>query len=331
MTEKKSSEESDVYEKLEKSFKKRGLGRGLDALFEDEEGDYPQLDEDGQVFEVSDSNIDPSTHKGSKYRRLISVAQIYPGAYQPRKKFNDESLEELAQSLQQHGMIQPLLVRPDPHGSDRFEIVAGERRWRAAQIANIHEVPVIIKDLSDKMTLEIGLIENLQREDLNPIDEATALSQLIEEFDYTQEEAGQSIGKSRPYVANMVRLMTLPEKVQGYLREGSLSAGHARALITSENPEILAKEIIDRGLNVREVESFIQETKGQKPSSRSKAKSIEKPTKDLNTLALEKEISDKMGLHVSIDLKKKNKGSVSISFQSLDQLDEIVKCLYRRP
>ncbi|MBL4588538.1 MAG: ParB/RepB/Spo0J family partition protein [Alphaproteobacteria bacterium] len=311
--------DADVYENLEKKFKKRGLGRGLDALFQDEEGEYPQLDEDGKVFEKPESNLDVSPEVAARQRRLIGTAQIHPGVYQPRKKFIDSSLEELAESIKQHGVIQPLLVRPHPHSSDKFEIVAGERRWRAAQIAGIHEVPVIIKDLSDKLTLEIGLIENLQREDLNPIDEASALAQLIEEFEYTQEAAAKSVGKSRSYVANMTRLMKLPAKIQSYLRDGELSAGHARALITSDDPEMLAEEIIKGGLNVREVEGLMSKKKGKKPSSKK-----EKPVKDINTLALENEISDQLGLRVSIDMKNKAAGKVSIEFKSLDQLDEII-------
>lgn len=331
---KKDADSDNVYENLEKNFKKRGLGRGLDALFEDEEGDYPQLDEDGEVFEALDSELKSiaNSDKPQKQRRLIDVAQIYPGVYQPRKKFNDESLEELASSINEHGLIQPLLVRPHPKsedgGAERYEIVAGERRWRAAQIAGVHDVPVIIKDLSDKLTLEIGLIENLQREDLNAIDEASSIVQLIEEFGYTQEEAGQALGKSRSYVANMTRLMKLPKKVQLYLQDGKLSAGHARALITSDEPEVLAEEIIKGGLNVREVESMMNASKGKKGKKSSKATS--KPSKDVNTLALENEVSDQLGLKVSIDMITKAKGKVSIDFTSLDQLDDLVHRLSQR-
>lgn len=321
--------QDDVYEQLEKNFKKRGLGRGLDALFEDDEGEYPQLDKDGTVFEKpeTDLNAEPAIdgNTTTKQRRLINVSQIYPGVYQPRKKFHDESLQELSVSIKQHGLIQPLLVRPHPHSPDRFEIVAGERRWRAAQIAGIHEVPVIIKDLSDELTLEIGIIENLHREDLNPIDEGSSFQQLIEEFSYTQEQVAKAIGKSRSYVANMTRLMKLPDAVKDHLREGRLSAGHARALITSDDPETLADEIVKGGLNVREVEGIMG--KGKKPKKGSKKA---KATKDVNTLALENEVSDLLGLKVSIDMGSKAKGKVTIDFKSLDQLDEVVHRLSLR-
>jgi ParB family chromosome partitioning protein len=321
-------DKKDVYETLEKSFKKRGLGRGLDALFEDEEGDYPQLDKDGKVFDKPETNLAvEDTDAGAPQRRLIDVSQIYPGVYQPRKKFNDGSLEELAKSIKQHGVIQPLLVRPHPHNDDRFEIVAGERRWRAAQIAGVHDIPVIIKELSDKLTLEIGIIENLQREDLNPIDEGSSLQQLIEEFSYTQDDVAKAIGKSRSYVANMTRLMKLPDAVKEHLREGRLSAGHARALITSDDPVTLADEIVKGGLNVREVEGIMSKSKGNK-SKKGSGKS--KSTKDINTLALENEVSDLLGLKVSIDMKTKAGGSTTIEFKSLDQLDELVHRLTQK-
>ncbi len=323
MTKKKSkNEDPDVYEDLEKNFKKRGLGRGLDALFQDDEGDYPQLDESGQPFKRRKTDLDASPDEIRRHRRLIGVAQIQPGVYQPRTTFKDDSLEELARSIKTHGILQPLLVRPHPHNPDSYEIVAGERRWRAAQIAGIHEIPVIIKDLSDKVTLEIGLIENLQREDLNPLDEATALSQLIGEFEYTQEEVGSAIGKSRSYVANMIRLMKLPEKVLGYLRDESLSAGHARALITADDPVALADEIIKGGMNVRDVETFMSQSKGRSSSKKSKSKKA--PAKGVNMLALENEVSDKLGLRVSVDMKDKEAGTVSISFKTWDQLDDVV-------
>lgn len=316
MSSKKDNPESgledseDIYEALEKSFKKRGLGRGLNALFEDEEGVYPQVDEQGQA---------PGTQ-----RKAISISQIEPGPYQPRTVFNADRINELSESMKEHGVLQPLLVRRKPGSEDMYEIVAGERRWRAAQKAGIHEIPVIIRTFSDKETLEIGLIENLQREDLNPIDEARALEQLMEEFSYTQAEAAQSVGKSRPYVANMVRLTTLPEDVQALLIAGKLTAGHGRALVSAKDPVAMAQQIISSGLNVREAEKLTSQT-------RPKSKKSKTPQKDINTIALEKEVSDKLGLNVSIDMKNKQAGKVTISFRDLDQLDEIVHRLTKIP
>ena len=298
-----NSVEKDVYEELEKSFKKRGLGRGLNALFEDEEGVYPQADADGQT-------------PGST-RRMLDISQIEPGAYQPRKVFDEQALSELSDSIKQHGMLQPILVRPKEGATDLYEIVAGERRWRAATKAKLHEIPVIIRDLTDKETLEIGIIENLQREQLNPIDEAQALQDLINLFKYTQEEAAIAIGKSRPYVANMLRLTKLPEKVIAYLKEGSLSVGHARTLVTAPNPEELADQIIQGNLSVRAAEAL--------SGTPAKAKNTKiAKTKDVNTLALEKEVSEKLGLAVSIDMKGERAGTVNIKFKDLDQLDHLL-------
>ncbi len=301
----------DIYEALEKSFKKRGLGRGLNALFEDEEGVYPQIDNEGQT---------PSAQ-----RKAISISQIAPGPYQPRTIFNDERIAELADSMREHGVLQPLLVRANPDSDGMYEIVAGERRWRAAQKAGIHEIPVIIRNFTDKETLEIGLIENLQREDLNPLDEARALEQLMAEFSYTQNEAAQSVGKSRSYVANMVRLTTLPKEVQKFLENGELSAGHARTLVTAKDPLSMAKQIVNSGLSVRDAEKLT--ALGRSTNKKKKATT----QKDINTIALEKEVSDKIGLNVTIDMKSSTAGKVTIAFRDLDQLDEIVHRLTKIP
>ena len=301
----------DIYEALEKSFKKRGLGRGLNALFEDEEGVYPQIDNEGRT---------PAAQ-----RKAISISQIAPGPYQPRTIFNEERIAELADSMREHGVLQPLLVRANPDSEGMYEIVAGERRWRAAQKAGIHEIPVIIRNFTDKETLEIGLIENLQREDLNPLDEARALEQLMEEFSYTQNEAAQSVGKSRSYVANMVRLKTLPKEVQKFIESGELSAGHARTLVTAKDPVSLAKQIVNSGLSVRDAEKL---TSQARPINKRKKASTQK---DINTIALEKEVSDKLGLNVVIDMKSSAAGKVTITFRDLDQLDEVVHRLTKIP
>ena len=307
--------EDDPFKALEKSFKKRGLGRGLDALFEDEEATYPQFS--------------PQEQAAPKQRRMIAISQISPGAYQPRTIFDEDALNELASSMKEHGVLQPLLVRVKntEKGADteEYEIIAGERRWRAAQKAGIHEIPVIIRNFSDKAALEIGLIENLQREDLNPLDEARALQQLMDEFEYTQQEAAESMGKSRPYVANMVRLMTLPVEVRDYIERGELTAGHARTLITADNPLELAREIIAKNQSVRATEAL---SKSKKKSSQAPKKP--KSVKDVNTIALENEVSDALGMVVTIDMTNNKQGALNIAFKNLDQLDELIKKLTLR-
>ena len=232
-------------------------------------------------------------------------------------------------------MLQPILVRPKADGT--FEIVAGERRWRAAQIAQLHEVPVIIRELDDDATLEIALIENLQREDLNPIDEGRALKQLAEEFGYSNEDIADKVGKSRSYVSNMIRLTELSPVVMAMVTNGKLSAGHARALLplAEDQQEEQAKKIIALGLNVRQTEQMISEAQGRDISSRSKGKSAPLSAgadkKDVNTLALEREVSNVLGMSVSIDMKDKQEGAISISFKTLDQLDEVLHRLSHNP
>ncbi|MAM34184.1 MAG: chromosome partitioning protein ParB [Micavibrio sp.] len=303
------AEEEAVYEALERSFKKRGLGRGLNALFEDEEGDYP-------------SGAEAQQESSGPGRKMIDIAKIRPGEFQPRKTFDDAALKELSESVKKHGLLQPILVR---ESEGEFEIVAGERRWRAAQKAGLHEVPIILRDFTDREALEIGLVENLQRVDLNPMDEANALEQLLSDFGYTQEEAAKAVGKSRPYVANMVRLINLPEEVQKFIVAGELTAGHARTLVTADDPVAMAKQIIGSGLSVREAEKL----SGKKSTTPKKSKSP--AAKDINTVALEKEVSDKLGLNVSIDMKDKSAGRVVISFRDLDQLDEVLHRLSIAP
>ena len=291
--------------------KKRGLGRGLNALFEDEEGVYPQADPDG--------------HTPGAERTMVGLDQLEPGTYQPRRNFNDESLKELAESISVHGVLQPLVVRKKPGFDGTFEIIAGERRWRASQIAQLHEVPVIIKELNDEQALEIALIENLQREDLNPIDEARGYKQLVEEFGHTQEKAAAILGKSRSHVANMMRLLMLPSKVLEMLKDGKLTMGHARTLITADDPEALAKIIVEQGLSVRAAEQLAADFAAGKAV---KGKKKAKIAKDVDTVALEEEVSNAIGMKVSIDAKgSKGAGVMKISYKSLDQLDEICRIL----
>ncbi len=292
--------------------KNRGLGRGLNALFEDDEGVYPQVDPDGPI-------------QGRK-RDMMGVDQLEPGLGQPRTNFPESSLSELADSIKQHGVLQPLLVRENADGSGKYEIIAGERRWRAAQKAQLHEVPVIVLSITDAEAFEIALIENLQREDLDPIDEATGYQRLIDDHDYTQEKLAESLGKSRSHIANMTRLLHLPKAVQGHLSEGKISIGHARALITAENADDLVKEIIANNLSVRETEKLVAETQGR-PQKTTKRAAKSEPKKDVDTLALEKDLSDKIGMRVSIDSHDGKTGKLSISFKSLDQLDSLLQKL----
>ena len=295
--------------------KLRGLGRGLNALFEDEEGVYPQADMEG--------------HTPGRKREMVSVSQLQPGKLQPRHVFDDEKIAELAESIKQHGVLQPLLVRRDPHVDDQYEIIGGERRWRASQKAQLHEVPVIVLELDDTQALEIALIENLQREDLNPIDEALGYQKLMEDYGHTQEKLAEALGKSRSHIANMVRLLKLPPGVQEMVADNGLSMGHARALITANDPEGLAKAVLAKGLSVRETEALANEM-SDKPKKAS-AKKSKKTGKDADTLALESEVSNALGMNVSIDSKNGKAGKLTIDFKSLDQLDELLHRLSHFP
>jgi ParB family chromosome partitioning protein len=310
--------------------KRRALGRGLNALFGEDENDKPSPVMD----DVAESN---SVQQNPNGRKLVSVSQLVPGKYQPRHHFNDDSIAELAKSIAQHGLIQPILVRPMEDGSGSYEIVAGERRWRAAQKAQLHEVPIIIRDLDDTTTLEIALIENLQREDLNAVDEARALKQLADQFDYTSEQVAEKIGKSRSYVANMLRLVELCPPVLAMLANGKISAGHARALLTlsADQQEEQAKKIAALGLSVRQTEKMVSELQGRGVKSRVEklGKKVAKAggDKDLNTLALEREVSNVLGMTVTIDMSSQQEGALSISFRTLDQLDEVLHRLSHNP
>lgn len=295
--------------------KKRGLGRGLNALFGDEETGF---DGENHAAEQIPGSL----------RKVIATHNVSPGPYQPRTQFDEQALDELAASIRQHGLLQPILVRPRPDAPGEFEIVAGERRWRAAQLAQLHEVPVIIKPLDDQATLEIALIENLQRQDLTAIEEAQALGRLAWEFGYTQERIAEMLGKSRPHVANTLRLLDLPQEVQDMIASGEITAGHARALITAPDPFALAEAIVAGNLTVRAAEELAREAKhADKKSATKKPVAV----KDVNTAALEQEIASKLGLNVSIDVKAGGKGKITISYKNLDQLDDVVHRLSQQP
>lgn len=312
-----AEEEIDSEENLNP--KDRGLGRGLGALFGDEEEDvYPQFD--------------PAEGAPDSARKTLGTEQLFPCADQPRRYFDEDALKELSDSIVEHGLLQPILVRPDKTRPDMYEIVAGERRWRAAQKAQLHQVPVIIKELDDSDAFQIALIENLQREDLSPIEEAKGYNRLVEDFGQTHEAIGKALGKSRSHIANMIRLLALNDTVQMMLTVGDISTGHARALLGTDNQETLAMVVIRDNLSVRETEELVASEEGREIKHRAAPKKkVGFAEKDADTLALEKEVSDQLGMNVLIDMKNAHKGSMTISFTSLDQLDDVLQRLAQTP
>ena len=294
--------------------RKKGLGRGISALLQDASA----VAESAQK-----SSTEPGgSSDGSTGARLVPIELIAPNPDQPRRTFDKGDLNDLANSISEKGVLQPLLVRPDPDAEGRFRIVAGERRWRAAQMAKTHEVPVIVRDLSDDETLEIAIIENVQRADLNPVEEALGYQQLIDRFGHTQAALAKTIGKSRPYIANALRLLSLPDYVRDLLLDGKITAGHARALVTTEEPAALARRIVEDGLNVRQAEALAKQIVDDK--DRSKPQS---PVKDADTRVLESDLSAAIGAKGAIQHKPGGGGSVTISYKSLDELDGICRLL----
>jgi len=292
---------------MERKPEKRGLGRGLSALM----SDVPATD-------------DTAGEAPPRPDRQLPIDVLVPNIHQPRRNFSEEALNELAASIREKGIIQPLIVRPAKQ-EGLFEIVAGERRWRAAQSAQLHELPVIVREMTDSEVLEIAIIENIQRADLNALEEAEGYRQLMDRFGHTQERIADALGKSRSHVANLLRLLGLPDEVQAHLREGRLSAGHARALITAEDPAMLAREVIDKGLTVRKAEELARA--GAAPRKR-KTPDNAPAEKDADTKALEGDISAALGMTVRIDHRSGGEGGqVSIGYDTLDQLDEICRRL----
>ena len=279
---------------------KRRLGRGLAAL-------------------IGDDTTEEAIVQDARSLRHVPVELLHPNPHNPRKHFAEEDLESLAKSLKDKGLLQPLVVRPRADGS--FEIVAGERRWRASQRAGIHELPVLIRELDDRETLEIALIENIQRSDLNALEEARAYRQLMDQYSYTQQQLADSIGKSRSHIANTMRLLSLPEAIQHQIENGKLTAGHARSLVASEYPAEMADQIIKLGLTVREAEDLARK-KLVAPEQKSFA-----TEKDADTRALEKTLSEALGLSTLIKHKGSGGGSVLINYKSLDQLEEVIRKL----
>ncbi len=279
--------------------KRRNLGRGLSAL----------LGEDKS----------PAPAAGAQQ---IAIEKLHPGRYQPRRTMDQEELQDLAQSIRELGVLQPILVREHPDRPGDYEIIAGERRWRAAQLAQLHEVPVLVKVLSNKETLEVALVENLQREDLSPLEEAVGLQRLMDEFGHTQDALAKAVGKSRPHVANMLRLLGLPDAVKAMVDKGDLSAGHARALLSATAPEVLARQVVEQGLSVRQTEQLVQRAATAKSSGARRGPK----EKDADTRALETDLSDLLGLRVAI-APKGREGSVTVYYKSLDQLDGLLQRL----
>jgi len=287
---------------------KRRLGRGLAALIGEMDQPVPA----------------DNTTKSVSADRMVPIEHVSRNPKNPRRSFDESELQDLASSIRQHGIVQPVVVRPRSH--EQFEIIAGERRWRAAQLAGLIEIPVIVRDVDDRTALEIAIVENVQRSDLNPLEEALGYDQLIAEHGYTQNDLGEIIGKSRSHVANSLRLLKLPEPVREMLAAGSLSAGHARALITTSDPASLARTIVAKGMSVRDAERLAQNAiKSQsEPANVSKAEQ-----KDSDTLALERTLSDALGLEVKIN-HKNGSGQVRIGYKTLEQLEEVCRLLERR-
>ena len=276
----------------------RGLGRGLSALIGDE---------------VAAVKGEPVAKKDT---RTLPVAFLQPGKYQPRKTFDEQPLADLAASIKEKGVLSPILVRP--LGADRYEIVAGERRWRAAQLAKLHDVPVVVREMADGEALEIAIIENVQRADLNALEEAMAYDQLMAApFNRTQEQVAQQLGKSRSHIANTVRLLNLPQQVKAWLREGKLTAGHARTLLGLPDPEAAARDLIEGGLNVRQAEQR------SKPAK----KPVKKTHKDPNIADLEASISNRLGLKVQVIHHGDKGGEIRITYKTLEQLDDLERRL----
>ena len=291
---------------------KSRLGRGLASLI----GEAAAAS--APVQEVTPLTVAAASASDAE-QRTLGLEQIRAGKLNPRREFNQEELNELANSIRAKGIVQPLLVRPDPMAPGQFEIVAGERRWRAAQLAGLHRVPVIVRELSDKEVLELALIENVQRADLNAIEEALGYRELTERFNYSQEQLSDIIGKSRSHVANTLRLLRLPESVQALVQLGKLTAGHARALIGREDAEKLAEKIIAEDLNVREVEALVQGT----PDSTPAVPQRKVREKDADTRAFEKELTDSLGLRVEIKRGSGESGNLVIKYGNFDQLEYI--------
>lgn len=307
---------------------KKRLGRGLAALIGDM--DKPAARPVSSPSVPASVGTEPSSNGSAdssvRSDRKVPIESVSANPNNPRRQFKPEDLEDLANSIREHGIVQPVLVRsrPGSANANAYEIIAGERRWRAAQKAGLHEIPIIVREVEDKVALELAIIENVQRADLNPVEEGLGYQQLMDEYDYTQADLGQVIGKSRSHVANTLRLLKLPTDVQNLVQDGSLSAGHARTLITADDPASLAQRIVREGLSVRQAEQLAQEGAGRAPETKSASP---KASKDADTLALEKTLTDALGYQVSIGHKANGSGELKIKYKTLEQLDDICRRL----
>jgi ParB family chromosome partitioning protein len=295
---------------------KKGLGRGLSALLADV-----------APAEAGEADAPAGPAAPAAPDRMIPIELVRPNPNQPRRHFGERDLEELAASIREKGVIQPLILRPHPDDEGAFEIVAGERRWRAAQMAEVHELPAVVRALDDTEVLELAIVENIQRSDLNAVEEALGFRQLMDRFGHTQEKLAEALGKSRSHIANLLRLLTLPEPVLELVREGRLSAGHARALVTAAAPERLARQVVDRGLSVRQTELLVRgEGAANQPAQ--PGQPARPRTKDADTRALEEDLSATLRLKVSIEHRPgQTSGEVRIRYGSLEELDGLCQLL----
>ena len=273
---------------------KKGLGRGLSSL-------------------IGETKVETKTNK-------LSLSEIVPNRYQPRKNFDEENLEDLTNSIKERGVIQPIIVRKSNTDNSKYEIIAGERRWLAARKAGLHDIPVVITNADDLKSLEFAIVENVQRHDLNPLEEAQGYKRLIDEFSYDQEKVSKFIGKSRSYITNTLRLLNLPDEVLKLVKEKKISAGHAKILVGLENALFVATKIIEKNLSVRQTENFVKIFKKKKNS-------LGKSSKDSNILSLESDVRDKIGMNVHINNRKNNSGSVSFDYKDLDQLNRLIEVI----
>ncbi len=272
---------------------KKGLGRGLSSLI----GDSEKIDN----------------------KKNVSISSLVRNKYQPRKKFDEESLKELTNSIKERGIIQPIIVRPSSEEEGKFEIIAGERRWQAAQHAGLHEVPIMVINVDNLKSLEFAIVENVQRKDLNPIEEAEGYKRLIDEFSYDQDKVSKFIGKSRAHISNCLRLLSLPQEIIELIVEEKLSQGHAKILVGLDNAIFLAKKIISKKLSVRQAENLVRILKSSSNSSHKK--------KDSNILSLENELASKIGMRVYVNNKKNNSGTITLEYKGIDQLDRLVEII----
>lgn len=302
--------------------KRKNLGRGLSALL----GEVGLTPSGFTPAPIDAAHHTAGTKPGHNAMPNVPVAALEPSRFQPRRRFDEDSLQELADSIRVRGLLQPILVRPHPTEAGQYEIIAGERRWRAAQRAQVHDVPVIVKNLTDREAAEIALVENLQRRDLTPLEEAEGFRRLLDEFKHTQDELARALGKSRSHVTNTLRLLGLPDALKAQLENGQLSAGHARALLSAADPEAVAAEVLAKGLSVRQTEALVAIAGKAKPPANAKAGSRAPIMRDADVAALEQDLARSLGLKVALKTKGAG-GELTLHYRTLEQLDDILSRL----